>query len=293
MVGGITGPGLEEYGDGVPEPSVISEAPEIQKLDPGILKLLGDVEPEVQETGVDIHPDIALRWEKVLRCGLEPDIRSTLNTKYPPANNCLFMGAPKLNPELIAAVPPGASQRDNRLGAIQGEVGSGLAALGRALTILLQGKEEGEENRTLEIIELLGDAGRLFSDVHNVQTKSRRALIISNMQKGPKDILETLPLSKGWLFGENLAGKVKAVKEVEKSGLELKAKRTHEVVVASSKKNLNFKGPARQFNSQRQAGQKYRHSVTNSKRTPQQRGGQSRPRYPQQYPNRNEIRRKY
>lgn len=119
--------------------------------------------------------------------------------------------------EVAAAVTEAISRRDDRLSLLQAQVGACLAALGKVTTLHLEAEGGGD----LTYLQILNDAGRLLSDVHHSQSTSRRELVALNLNKELKDTLSNAPID-GWLFGDNLDDRVKATKNIERSGQALK-----------------------------------------------------------------------
>lgn len=93
-----------------------------------------------------------------------------LANKYPPIENCKLVAAPKVNPEIMMSLSDQHKSRDNRLADIQKWIGAGMTAIGKAISALL--KEEGGGDRNL--LEWLGDAGRLLAMAHHRESESRR-----------------------------------------------------------------------------------------------------------------------
>nr|CAI5845452.1 unnamed protein product [Callosobruchus analis] len=163
------------------------------------------------EQGEVIHPDLAKRWEYLLKHGLDPTIRTDLVKKYPPIANCKLVAAPLLNEEVKVTVSESVLKRDERLATVQSQVGACLSALGKALNLLLQ-DEEKEDSKHLQLIELLNNTARMLADVHYQESESRKNILSVNLKR---DLLAILTDSNadGWLFGENLGERVKAARE--------------------------------------------------------------------------------
>ncbi|CAH0562876.1 unnamed protein product [Brassicogethes aeneus] len=87
--------------------------------------------------------------------------------------------------EIKAAVNQSTLKRDESLGATQIQIGSSLAALGKALSVLLNMDEE----TNLPLIEAISDAARLLADVHFQESESHRALVSLTLKKDLKDTL--------------------------------------------------------------------------------------------------------
>lgn len=190
---------------------------EVQPLDAATLQLLG-VPIDQSSSGENLHQDLEKVWSSILSGGLLPDVRAELLGKYPTPDNCRVLGAPKLNEEVQAIVEMNTKNRDDRLALWQLQIGTGLAAIGKAINILLP-----MEPRQEQLIELLSDAGRLFADVHHEETGNRRRLIFldKNVNSAYGEKLAKVPVST-LLFGDDLAERLKSSKELEKSTAVLK-----------------------------------------------------------------------
>ncbi|KAJ8929698.1 hypothetical protein NQ314_017592 [Rhamnusium bicolor] len=187
---------------------------------------------------VPIREEIAIRWSNILKNGLEEAEKSNLSSKYPVPENCTQLEAPKLNLEVQAVVTETASRRDIRLMQVQNQIGTSLAALGKALSLILE--EEGRGRRHLSMIQSLSDAGRLLSDVYFIQSSSRRDLVSLNLNKELKETMNKVNLD-GWLFGENLEERVKATMNIERCGQVLKPQKPKQSVPRKPLVTLNSK----------------------------------------------------
>lgn len=148
---------------------------------------------------------------------MDPEKRLGLLNKYPCPENGLVLCALQLNPVVKEAITEAVQTRDHRLSNLQAQIGSSLSAIGLVITDLL--KEEGGANK--QHIEKLSDAGRLLSDIHNMETISRRNLVCINLHKDLKETLLDSPIYE-WLFGENLDERVKTAKSLQVSSQQLK-----------------------------------------------------------------------
>ncbi|KAJ8949498.1 hypothetical protein NQ314_008189 [Rhamnusium bicolor] len=168
------------------------------------------------------------------------------------------MAAPKLNLEIKDAVNDYTLKKDERLANIQAQVGADMVALGKILTILFESKEV-ENASKLRLTELISDSAKLLADVHHQDSDSRRNLVSLKLKK---DLISTIDETgvDGWLFGENLADRVKAAQTIERSGQDLKNVST-KPTTSKRKKNarvrLNYRGPSRHLSGCRLDGQKY------------------------------------
>ncbi|KAB0804879.1 hypothetical protein PPYR_01849 [Photinus pyralis] len=199
--------------------------------------------PPKRDLSVAVHPAVADRWENILKSGLDAAAVATFVQKYPPAENCTFMGVPKLNPEIEAAFTEALKGRDARLSKLQGNLGAALAAIGKGLSLCLQ---EGEGiHFPLPLIECLSDAGRLIADCHYQHSMARRFIATSNINKSSRATLTKAPIGD-WLFGDALSERVKAAKVLERASNDLKVQKVTSTQFRSKgPSSLNSKGLSR------------------------------------------------
>lgn len=192
--------------------------PPLQELGENIRNILGNKATEGKTLGGEIHPDIAGIWGTILTKGLPPDEKSDLIKKYPAPSNCVIMEAPKLNPEAKAAMPTSTIQRDNRLAAMQSQIGSCLSALSQALSHLIR---ENQTEYNVQLMEWVSDAGRILSDLHFSDSQTRRLFITTSVNQSVKETMSEAPIGE-YLFGEKLDERINSAKSLEKVSLGLK-----------------------------------------------------------------------
>ncbi|XP_064212474.1 uncharacterized protein LOC135265979 [Tribolium castaneum] len=238
----------------------------LKKLPPEIRKMLGSQSPPSEMMGKPIHEEVAQVWEQTLQKGLNTEEIKDLLQKYPPIANCKLVQAPKLNAEVKRAITQQHSERDERLAHVQAQLGAAMGAVGTALTFCLQ--EEG--GTTSQLIELLGDAGKLLASVHFAESQSRRILASAGINKTFKSTLTETPVD-GWLFGDNLSERMKTTRALEKTSEELKIPKA-KINTGKTQYNLNSKSLPRQYSQSRG-----RHNQSRSKQQPKTgRGDQTR-----------------
>ncbi|XP_049886981.1 uncharacterized protein LOC126381552 [Pectinophora gossypiella] len=174
----------------------------------------GDPTPE-KIFDENVHKDIAKIWSHILLNGLAKDVRMDLLKRYLPPENCTSMRAPKLNLEIKAALTEINSKKDAYSQSKQNQLGSCLAALGKALNIALA------SDTSQDLIKLLSDAGRLLCDYHHKESQSRRYAIINTLNQQTKDTIKNTKIDE-FLFGTDLAEHIKSSKAITKSGMELR-----------------------------------------------------------------------
>ncbi|XP_075973108.1 uncharacterized protein LOC142974577 [Anticarsia gemmatalis] len=193
-----------------PEPSL----PE-PELDPDILTALGEAIEEVPKYGPKIHEKLTNLWLPILRKGINKETKEKLVKEYPIPENCQLLQAPKLNPEISAAIAESTRTRDKRVEAIQQQLGQGIAALNKGLQLLIDNKER------LQAIKFISDASRILCDLHHTETEARRKFITPGLDKAFLNIVQDVDRDE-LLFGNKLSDKIKATKVIEKQGLQIK-----------------------------------------------------------------------
>lgn len=253
------------------DPLALAEVPEVPPLSDDILQVLGTEEATgTEEPEINFH--VATRWENVVKAGLGEKTREELIKKYPVPRNCPILVPPKLNVEIKAAVTEFSVKRDERLATFQTQLAAGIAAVGKALTSIVEDAEPGNK---LAIIESLNDSGRLLADLHQQHSQSRRSLLSLNLKKEVLETLNMVPVD-GWLFGENVTERLRTAKAIERSGNELKNALKKKIPTS---KPLNFQGPPKRRQVHRSGGHlapsSHRHNNHNKKEYPRE--------YPRKY----------
>ncbi|XP_028172204.1 uncharacterized protein LOC114361403 [Ostrinia furnacalis] len=221
----------------------VSNQEEETELDDDILQILGEAPQPDLALGKSIHKDIASRWQDILLKGLPKEVKESISKKYLIPANCHFLVAPLLNPEAKAAVPEVLAKRDTTIMQKQNQIGVALAALSQVSEMILR-----NETSKQALLQPLSDACRILCDSHNVETKTRRSILMSSINTSLRDTLSNANRDK-YLFGEDLAEKLKVAKTVQKTGESLL--KTNPVASSSKtmnsksnpKRNLNFRGP--------------------------------------------------
>ncbi|XP_063385762.1 uncharacterized protein LOC134671841 [Cydia fagiglandana] len=227
----------------------------IEDISDNILALLGDA-PEEVAFGPNLLGQVASRWQDIIKKGMNKDDRDKIMKKYPAPDNCKIIGAPKMNLEAQVAAGETLVHRDKAIEMKQNEVSCALTAIGLALNklCLVPGNEE--------VIMFLSDSARLLCDYQHRESQLRKMFIISGLEnKTARDTLRDCEVDQ-WLFGENLAEKLKASKAIEQSSKDLKNTKRPKKIQPS---NLNFKGPTNNTHKPRARGhQKQYHRKPNN-----------------------------
>ncbi|XP_028167529.1 uncharacterized protein LOC114357922 [Ostrinia furnacalis] len=224
-----------------PETSILDTT--LPSLDPDVLIALGELLPEEVTYGEDIHPDLAQRWAPILRKGLpDKEQKEKLVKEYAIPKNCKLFRAPLLNPEIAAAVSEFARTRDKKIECSQQQLGVGLTAINRAMTLLLT------SDNKIQAIKCLSDACRVLSDLHASETQTRTKSLTQGLEKSFLNLIQDTERDE-LLFGAGLPEKIKASKAIEKQGSQIKKpdNKTNPGTSASrtTRPQGNWRGPSR------------------------------------------------
>ncbi|KAJ8938677.1 hypothetical protein NQ314_011378 [Rhamnusium bicolor] len=206
------------------------------QIEPDILTLLGKTTELNEDKSEDINEEFAPIWRQILQRRLDSETTTKLIKKYPPSENLSLAAAPRLNPEVVSVMNEQHRQRDQRLSSLQHQLGAAITAVGKVLTVILENRGEAINP---ELVEFLSHAGRLFCDIHHEDSRCRRTLVSSSIDKNFRATLTDVSVD-GWLFGSNLGERVKAARDLEKLSSDLKPK-----VTAKANMSLNAKGLSR------------------------------------------------
>ncbi|CAG9761305.1 unnamed protein product [Ceutorhynchus assimilis] len=198
-----------------PEALVLTED---VNLDDDILKALGE-QKNVNKHGYEAHVVLKKRWEEILSGGLGKEEREALKEKYPIPNNIPTLKSPAINLEIKKAVPSITIKKDKFLEITQAMLGHGISAIGKGLSSFLTDSNSLDAKN--QLISRLSDGAKLLTDVHHNLSLNRRHLVTSSLNTSIKEVIQGTPVD-GLLFGQNLAEKIKAAKEVERSVFKLK-----------------------------------------------------------------------
>ncbi|XP_059059887.1 uncharacterized protein LOC131853088 [Achroia grisella] len=268
----------------VPIPNIVTEIESIQtasnedvsnetQLDPDVLSALGDAVEETPVYGQNIHNSLAERWMPILRKGLLEDTKTKLFKEYPIPANCKLLKAPTLNSEISAAVAEVVRNRDKSILMKQDQLGYGITAVNRGISLLLSGDDK------IQAIKVLSDGCRILTDLHSLETKLRVKLITPCLDKSFLFIIEKEDRDET-LFGVSLPEKMKASKAIEKQGHQIKktigTKLSASTSVPSTSRGRyqeNWTGPPRYPSSirggrgglQQSSRMQYRRTATNLK----------------------------
>lgn len=142
---------------------------------------------------------------------------------------------------MISAVGESLKNRDKRLEANQQQLGLGITALNKAMSLLLTNGSH------IEIIKILSDSCRILADLHFLGTDNRIKLLSPNLDRSFLAIADKEDRDET-LFGTNIGEKMRAAKAVEKQGQQLKKTvpvPARNTVAASHSRQGNWSAPPR------------------------------------------------
>ncbi|XP_063373830.1 uncharacterized protein LOC134661619 [Cydia amplana] len=238
-------------------------------LDPTLLAALGKSQLCLPKKlhSVRIMANLANLWLPILKKGLAKENKDTLLKGYLIPNNCKLLQASKLNAEISAAVIEVVRGRDKKYVAVQQQLGQGIAAVSRAMDVLLK-----TENK-VEALKYLSDGCRILSDAHNFFTKDRIKLITPSLEKNFLHVIQDAERDES-LFGNTLSEKIKASKAIERQGQQIKKTVSAPKPGTSNSTNTraftaqgNWSGPPR-YSSNRGGGGRGGYRRTNPTRRP-------------------------
>ncbi|KAJ8737409.1 hypothetical protein PYW08_000004 [Mythimna loreyi] len=227
----VTPPELE------PAPVLVTES--VPSTSPEVLQALGDLMPEKPKFGPALNDDLARIWNTILKNGLQKEHKQKLEKNVP--ENCSLLQAPLLNPEIVATVSDTIINRDKKIETEQNQLGLGLTILGDTLSMLIN----NDNIDRLKLISQLSDAGRVLTDLHSMQTKTRKNLIFPVLDKKFLEIVKDVDRDE-YLYGNNLTEKIKVLKTHQRTGHSIKKPATPSTVPRQG----NLSGPPR-YNQQR------------------------------------------
>ncbi|KAJ8729715.1 hypothetical protein PYW08_001296 [Mythimna loreyi] len=170
---------------------------------------------EPQPYNGQIHKDIKLNH--ILTNGLTKEERDTITKKHSVPDNCTFLDAPLLNPEVKAVLTESSKLRDHGIEVSQKQVGLATSIIAKCMTELIT----TEETNKKRILANLADAAKLLANTHFYQTQTRVKLISPLLDKNLNQILSKTKRDS-FLYGENLPELLKNLKQMQQVAAQLK-----------------------------------------------------------------------
>lgn len=210
------------------QPEASSEEPPVE-LDAEFLAALGDSADDVPTYGEKIQQDLAQRWLPLLSKGIPKEKKEALVKEHTIPENCKLLRAPTLNAEISAAISDIARARDKKLEINQNQLGLGISAVGKGLSLLLT---NDDKQKKVQAIKSIADGCRILSDLHYNETAARVKLITPGLDKAFLHVIQDVKRDET-LFGEKLSEKIKASKTIERQGLQIKKPAAPQKITAS------------------------------------------------------------
>lgn len=170
-----------------------------------------------------INLEVSQQWEAILKKGCDGEEKQMLLKNFKIPENCPSIVPPKIKPKVKIAMTEVALKRDQRMEEVQSQMRAALATVGNGMSELARLEEEEEGVLMLNILATVNNKSKLLADVHHQHSKNRQNIVSTSLDKHWKDIIENSQLDE-WLFGNNLQQKLRATKENERSGIELRKK---------------------------------------------------------------------
>lgn len=253
---------IEVVKENIRKEPLTDDNPEESTLRDNVLRALGVDLNESKFKEVKYHPELKNTWSKWMKQGLPEKNKKEILELYNRKGE-LFTEAPKVNLEIIPLLSEIAKKRDQHFLETQNCVGTALAALGAAVSMLVNPPEEGLDEDVFT--DYLSHAGQILTDVFYQQSVARKSFITPQLNKNIKPTVEAM-ISDEWLYGNNLKEKVKDAKEIEKACAEIKEKTQQKTSFKSNRGNWKYP-PA----NYRQVGHQQKHrQVRFKKRIPHQ-----------------------
>ncbi|CAG9120206.1 unnamed protein product [Plutella xylostella] len=234
-----------------PGPSGLSSNSNRPALSGDILEALGDPKAKGEVFGPKILDEISERWGRVLVDGLTKEQKVDIQEKNLVPENFKLAKAPLLNQEVIGVLGESVKNRDKLLEKSQNHLGLGIASLASFTSSLIE-----NDLGKIDIIKKISDITQIFLDLHNENTKTRRKLVMSSLDKNFNTSITDVKRDK-YLFGDNLWEKIRAVKTAERSGHHIRRSDNMNQRRYPSQQG-NWRGPPRQYNQRlpKQGGQR-------------------------------------
>lgn len=211
-------------------------------LDTDVLEILGDDPSSAVKYGPKIRDELVNRLLHVATEGLSKEVRKDLLSKYLTPSNCLQIDAPKLNPEIKAAIADTAVKRDKGIETKQRQLASALSCLSNVINTQI-----GSKTKNNDVLQKLMDISRLLCDIQYADSITRRNFILFALKQDMKEHLKTTKIDT-FLFGNDLAETLKSAKAVNKSGIDLKADSANKIAAnkfkTAGQRPLNRRAPA-------------------------------------------------
>ncbi|XP_028167387.1 uncharacterized protein LOC114357803 [Ostrinia furnacalis] len=233
------------------EPEVVELDPEAStsvELAPEVLCLLGDAPEQEDVFGPNIHKDIASRWTEILMNGLKDESKKEILKVHKTPDNLKQVRAPKLNPEIKAAVNENVIKRDCIISEKQDLLSCTITHIANILTSVLTDLKSSSYSK--DLLQSLSNTGKLLCHIHYLETMTRKRFLLACLNKDVKDNIKEAKHDH-MLFGDGLQDTLKSIKAISKAGAELRpvtskpkpAPKSNQRPGEPATRSLNWRGP--------------------------------------------------
>lgn len=192
-----------EHGPTAPSVEMEQDVPE------GDMNIAEPLEGPVE--GPEIDETLAKNWTEILKSGMPTEAKQALLKKYPVSKNCLLLKGPKINKEILHVTTEAAVEKDIMQMYTQNQIGTGLTALGQAITNLNNKNNIDENYEVKKILETLNEAAVIIADAHHNMTETRRDFMQPELKKQARSVVENCKTDE-FLYGQDFGEKVKNIK---------------------------------------------------------------------------------
>lgn len=188
------------------------------------------------EFGPAIAESLVAEWSSIIIDSLDKSVESEILNKHLPPENFPLLRVPTINPQLRSIMNEIACAADQERVSDQILLGSGISAIGKALTMLMSNFVEFQQGKTKKLINLLRDAGKILAKLYHMSFLTRRSEIVPKLGQLIESNNER-NLIDGFIFGEQFA-KTWRNTELCKSVCRNENEKNSENVIKSGKASL-------------------------------------------------------
>ncbi|CAH1969894.1 unnamed protein product [Acanthoscelides obtectus] len=198
--------------------------------------------PDSQDNvGNELHEEIVVRWDSLLKKRFTKDQREELMTKFKIPSNCKVLQPHQINNEVEPCLIKSLLEHDRFMRALQQQLAHGLSAVGAVMETMMPNKEQADTMKSLV------EACQLFTDVHHGLSVHLRFKVIPHLNPECKRVVDNFEIDD-FLFNTKFAETMKNKQAIKKAGTDFKKKTWHSNFIGPSgsaiPNNNKFKLPA-------------------------------------------------
>ncbi|CAH1154960.1 unnamed protein product [Phaedon cochleariae] len=184
--------------------------------------LIGTDPTKSTTAGPPLDTELVVRWSNYLTEGIDKEARKEFQKIVFP-ENCPQLAAPSLNMEADKLMSSSDKKKDALLMSLQDKLGRGLTLLGEIISLLLSTNVPAEIRTLLTPKAAL--SSKQFCEVHYLLSNHRRYQMLPLFTQATQKVAQESKLDNE-LFGKHFDEKCKTNLTVEKSAIEIRAKKT-------------------------------------------------------------------